>query len=61
MKYGQKNRRSKKYECQVHKMVGGMQTRNEDFHNQKRIPPEMVVTYSSKKQEKQKAENEMFV
>lgn len=42
-------------------MVGGMRTRNEDFHNKKKIPPEMVVTYSSKKQEKQKAENEIFV
>lgn len=38
-----------------------MRTRNEDFHNKKKIPPEMVVTYSSKKQEKQKAENEIFV
>ena len=49
MKYGLKERRCKKSECQIPRVMNGMQTRNEGFHNIKHQKgPEMVLTYSSK-------------
>lgn len=63
--YGQKNRRSKKSECQMHMGSGvgkWIQTRNEAFQTlNTRKALEMVVTHSPKEGQEAKCWNKIFI